>query len=272
MNRPTAGSTETPTYNRAMTERNGDGFPNQTLFEPIAAGRISAMIVDQVRELIRSGRLVAGDRLPSERELAEQFGVSRVTVRDALRSLEATGLLEIKVGANGGAILRAPSSADAGRGMSDMLLMAVLSAEEVAEARLMLELNTVMLAVRRAEAADIEELRAICERSAQLLTDGEYDVHLSWDFHERLAGATHNPAIELIHRSFRGPLSMARARAREPASVAHRRTVEEHTELVDAIEARDEEHARSVLARHLVRATKLEDRLGALGIPGLSSG
>jgi GntR family transcriptional repressor for pyruvate dehydrogenase complex len=243
--------------------------PDRDLFEPVTTARISSAIVVQVRELIRSGRLAAGDRLPSERELAEQFGVSRVTVRDALRSLEAVGLLQIKVGANGGAFLRAPSSADAGRGMSDMLLMAQLSPEDVAEARLVLELNTVMLAVRRAEAEDIEALRAICERSASLLAGGEYDVHLSWDFHERLAGATHNPALEMIHHSFRGPLSMARARAREPASVAHRRTVEEHTQLVDALEARDLERARAVMAHHLIRATNLEDRLASLGIPGL---
>ena len=254
-----------------MSDARSDVSSDRALFEPVATGRISKMIVDQVRELIRSGRLVAGDRLPSERELAEQFGVSRVTVRDGLRSLEAMGLLDVKVGANGGAFLRAPSSDDAGRGMSDMLLMAELSPEEIAEARLMLELNTVILAVRRAEPEDIQALRAICERSAELLVEGEYDVHLSWDFHERLARATHNAAIAMIHRSFRGPLSMARARAREPASVAHRRTVKEHTELVDALEARDAERARSVLAHHLVRATNLEDRLGSLGIPGLPS-
>lgn len=252
-----------------MSDVTSDASPDRDLFEPVATARISSAIVDQVRELIRSGRLAAGDRLPSERELAEQFGVSRVTVRDALRSLEAVGLLQIKVGANGGAFLRAPSSADAGRGMSDMLLMAQLSPEDVAEARLMLELNTVMLAVRRAEPKDIEALRTICERSAALLGEGEYDVHLSWDFHDRLAGATHNAAIEMIHRAFRGPLSMARARAREPASVAHQRTVEEHTELVDALEAGDMERARAVMAHHLVRATNLEDRLSSLGIPGL---
>jgi GntR family transcriptional regulator, transcriptional repressor for pyruvate dehydrogenase complex len=254
---------------KAVSGLGSDTSSDRDLFEPIATARISSAIVDQVRELIRSGRLAAGDRLPSERELAEQFGVSRVTVRDALRSLEAVGLLTIKVGANGGAFLRAPSIADAGRGMSDMLLMAQLSPEDVAEARLMLEINTVMLAVRRAEQEDIDELRTICERSAALMADGEYDVHLSWDFHERLARATHNPAIEMIHHAFRGPLSMARARAREPASVAHRRTVQEHTELVDALEARDVERARVVLAHHLVRATNLEDRLGSLGIPGL---
>ena len=252
-----------------VSDAEPEALPERELFEPVATARISSAIVDQVRELIRSGRLSAGDRLPSERELAEQFGVSRVTVRDALRSLEAVGLLRIKVGANGGAFLRAPSSADAGRGMSDMLLMAQLSPEDVAEARLMLELNTVMLAVRRADANDIRALRAICERSASLLADGEYDVHLSWDFHERLAGATHNPALAMIHHSFRGPLSMARARAREPASVAHRRSVEEHTQLVDALEARDLERARAVMAHHLVRATNLEDRLESLGIPGL---
>lgn len=240
------------------------------LFSPVIAGRISGMIVEQVRELIRQGRLVVGDRLPSERELADQFGVSRVTVRDALRALEATGLLEIKVGANGGAFLRAPSSTVAAQGMSDMLLMSALTPEEVAEARLMLELNTVVLAVRRADETDVAELRQICERAAAMLRDDEYDVHNSWDFHERLARATHNAAIELITRSFRGPLSMARVRARESASVAHRATVSEHTDIVDAIEDRDADRARATMAHHLIRATDLERRLAGIDVAGVT--
>ncbi|HWO70094.1 MAG TPA: FadR/GntR family transcriptional regulator [Actinomycetota bacterium] len=243
----------------------------EDLFSPISSGRISGLIVEQIRALIREGKLAPGDRLPSERDLAEQFGVSRVTVRDALRALEATGLVEIKVGAGGGAFLRPPSSDLIGQGMADMLLMSALTPEEVAEARLMLELNTVVLAVHRATEEDLEALRRICERSEELLRAGEYDVHLSWDFHERLAKATHNPAIELITRSFRGPLSMARARAREAANVAHARTVREHAELVAAIEARDVDRARAVLASHLVRATNLEERLGSMGIPGIPS-
>ena len=241
----------------------------EDLFSPITPGRISGMIVEQIRSLIRDGRLTPGDRLPSERELAEQFGVSRVTVRDALRALEASGLVAIKVGASGGAFLRAPSSDIAGQGMTDMMLMSGLDAEEVAEARLMLELNTVVLAVHRATDDDIEELRSICARAEDLLEDGQYDVHLSWDFHDRIARATQNPAIELITRSFRGPLSLARSRAREGASVAHERTVREHIDLVDAIEARDVDRARAVLSRHVVRATNLEERLGSLGFPGI---
>jgi DNA-binding FadR family transcriptional regulator len=252
-----------------VSEPEQDRSNVEELFSRITPGRISGMIVEQIRALIQEGRLASGDRLPSERDLAERFGVSRVTVRDALRALEATGLVEIKVGANGGAFLRAPTSDVAGRGMADMILMSALSPEEVAEARLLLELNTVILAVHRATEADIAELRALCARSAELVAAGEYDVHLSWDFHKRLAGATHNPAIELITGSFRGPLSMARARAREPANVAHRRTVAEHTELVEAIESRDEERASRVLAAHLVRATNLAERLGTMGIPGV---
>ena len=64
---------------------------------------------------------------------------------------------------------------------------------------------------------------------------------------------------------------MARARAREAANVAHARTVREHAELVAAIEARDVDRARAVLASHLVRATNLEERLGSMGIPGIPS-
>jgi GntR family transcriptional regulator, transcriptional repressor for pyruvate dehydrogenase complex len=239
------------------------------LFSPVTPGRISGLIVEQIRSLIREGRLSPGDRLPSERDLAEQFGVSRVTVRDALRALEATGLVEVKVGAGGGGFLRAPSSDVAGQGMSDMLLMAALSPDEVAEARLMFELDTVGLAARRATPADLAELRDICERSAELLKAGAYDVHLSWDFHDRLARATHNAAIELITRSFRGPLSMARARAREPSKLANRRTVAEHTSIVDALEAGDSERARAVLSAHLIRATNLEQRLAGMGLTGI---
>ena len=146
-----------------MAEPGGGGA--EDLFTPVTSGRITSAIVDQVRSMIAGGELSPGDRLPSERELADQFGVSRVTVRDALRSLEAAGLLDIRVGATGGAFLRVPSNAVAARGMSDMLLMSALTPEQVAEARLMLESNTVLLAVHRATGEDVADLRAICRRS-----------------------------------------------------------------------------------------------------------
>src|SRR5947208_2585064 len=120
-----------------------------SLFEPVLVARASSAIADQIRGAIVSGRVPPGDRLPPERELAEQFGVSRVTVRDALRSLEAMGLLEVKVGARGGAFVTAPSGSIMGQTMSDMMMMSALTPEDVVEARLVIELGTVTLACAR---------------------------------------------------------------------------------------------------------------------------
>src|SRR5919201_5810973 len=123
---------------------------SQGLFAPVAVARASSAIADQIRTAIVTGQLGQGDRLPPERELAEQFGVSRVTVRDALRGLEAMGLIDVRVGARGGAFVTAPTGAVVGQTMSDMLLMQAVSPEDIVEARLIVELGTVTLATARA--------------------------------------------------------------------------------------------------------------------------
>src|ERR687883_979020 len=106
------------------------------LFAPVSVARASTSIADQIRQAIVTGRLNEGERLPPERELAEQFGVSRVTVRDALRGLEAMGLIEVRVGARGGAFVTVPSGSLVGQTMSDMMLMSAVTPDEIVEARL----------------------------------------------------------------------------------------------------------------------------------------
>src|SRR5215212_8841337 len=103
------------------------------MFAPVAVTRASASIADQIRKAIVGGRLREGARLSPERELAEQFGVSRVTVRDALRSLEAAGLVEVRVGARGGAFVTVPTHSIVSQTMSDMLMMSAISPEDVVE-------------------------------------------------------------------------------------------------------------------------------------------
>src|ERR671915_91388 len=136
------------------------------LFNPVNDRRISELIVDQVRLLIRQQQLNPGDRLPAERELCDRFGVSRVTVREALRVLEANGLVEIRVGARGGAFVTAPSSRMVGEGIADLISMSSLSAMEVTEARIVFELGLVPLVCQRATDEDIAALYEICDRSA----------------------------------------------------------------------------------------------------------
>src|SRR5215213_3026945 len=173
------------------SDRASDG-----LFVPVAVTRASSAIVDQIRTAIVTGRVKQGQRLPPERELAVQFGVSRVTVRDALRALEATGLVEIRVGARGGAFVSAPTGSIVGQAMSDMMRMSAVSAEDVVEARLVVELGTVTLACTRATDADLDRLRALADQARVALDAGTYTRELSWEFHALLAETAQNAAIE----------------------------------------------------------------------------
>ena len=146
----------------------------ESIFVPVAVTRASSAIADQIRSAIVSGRLPQGERLPPERELAAQFGVSRVTVRDALRALEATGLVEIRVGARGGAFVRAPSGSLVAQAMTDMMLMSEAGTEDVVEARLIVELGTVTLACARATDQDLERLAELMQQGEAELAAGTY--------------------------------------------------------------------------------------------------
>ena len=79
------------------------------MFQRVRVGKVSEEVVKQVQEAIFGGLLEPGDRLPPERELAEQFGLSRMSVRLALHTLESSGLVEIRVGSSGGAFIREPN-------------------------------------------------------------------------------------------------------------------------------------------------------------------
>lgn len=214
------------------------------------------MIVDQVRLLIRQGQLTAGDRLPSERELCERFGVSRVTVREALRVLEASGLVEIRVGARGGAFVSVPSSQRVGEGIADLITLASLEAMEVTEARMVFELGIVPLVCERATDEDIADLYEICDRSEAALKGNEYPLTLSAEWHTRYAKAAHNRAILMLVESLHGPLLMSLEKARHVAPMHGRRGVEEHRALVDAIVARNPARASELMSTHLHRTAE----------------
>jgi DNA-binding FadR family transcriptional regulator len=233
------------------------------MFAPVAVARASSAIAEQIRGAMVSGRLKAGDRLSPERVLAEQFGVSRVTVRDALRSLEALGLIEVKVGARGGAFVTAPNGSKVAQTMSDMMLMAATTPEDIVEARLIVELGTVSLACARATDEDLADLRELSDRAEAALASGTYTRELSWDFHALLARAAHNGAVDGLTQSFRSSLSMHPLRVRE-GSRAYERTVAEHRSILDALARRDGTSARREMAEHLLRGTLHQDRSKAL--------
>lgn len=220
------------------------------LFEPMPTARTSAAIVGQLRTLIRRGHLPVGSRLPAERDLCEQLGVSRLSVREALRALESSGLVEIRLGSHGGAFVTVPTIGSAGQGLTDLLSVSGLSAANVTEARTLYESGVVLpLAAERADAADLRDLRTLCDDEERARDQGSYGVAVSFAFHLRLAVAAHNPAVSMIMESFREAILMSMREAHHEGNQG----AQEHRAVVDAIERRDAASARSILAGHLRR-------------------
>jgi len=223
------------------------------LFSKVSVGRMSEVIVEKIRDLMRDGQLRPGDRLPPERELCERFGVSRVTMREALRMLESAGLVEIRVGARGGAFVTAPSSNRVGEGLADLLTLSVISAADVTEVRLILEVGIVPLVCERATDDDLIALQKICERSEEALRAGEYSMDMSLEFHTAVAQATHNPALVMLVESFRGPILMSLQQAKDAAPEMGDLGTKEHEQFIEAVRRRDAAQASRIMREHLAR-------------------
>src|SRR3954470_4839077 len=127
-------------------------------FSPARRLRMLDDVFVQIRDAILAGEVGEGQRLPNERDLAERFAVGRPTVREALRSLEALGIVEIRAGRAGGAFAARPSEATLGSALSTLVSLRGASAQELAEFRLGFEAETAWWAARRADGSDVDEL------------------------------------------------------------------------------------------------------------------
>ena len=119
------------------------------MFKPIQSERVSNFVVDQIKEAVFRKRLKAGDKLPSERQLMDEFKTSRVTIREALKILEQFGILEIKRGMDGGAFIRDPNTKFVNNFLQDIFSMGKIKIPDLTEARLAVEPFSVKLAADR---------------------------------------------------------------------------------------------------------------------------
>jgi len=241
------------------------------MFIPVRPARASHDIVHQIKDQIFSGRIPAGNRLPSENELCEQFGVSRTTVRDALRVLESQGFVEIKVGAGGGAFVSEPRHETVSESLSNMLKMNSMTIEELAEARMVIETSIAALAAKRATAKDIAAIEeAIAEaRAGKRSGDPHFTPH-SVSFHVALAQAAKNQVLLFTVNSFRS-LFYETIEKLIPDPDMQDRAIDDHQKILDAIKARDADKAERIMRAHLgyfkTRAARLNASHPALIAP-----
>jgi DNA-binding FadR family transcriptional regulator len=219
-----------------------------SLIVPRTADSAADVIAAQLGQQILDGSLVTGDRLPPERRLAESFSASRGTVREALRSLSARGLVTRRVG-SGTFVTYQPETAETD-------VSEITSPLELVEVRRAIEPQMVRLAVRNATARDMGALsRALADMEET--TDPERFSAADEAFHLCLAEATHNPLIIEIYRR----INHVRAHAQwnsikdkilTPTQIAAYNA--EHRALLAAVSHRDADHAVEIIEAHMGRA------------------
>jgi DNA-binding FadR family transcriptional regulator len=218
-------------------------------FTPVRQARASGEIVQQIERAIFAGELHPGDRLESERELAEQFSVSRITVRDALRVLEARGLIRVKVGATGGAFVSETNLDHVVGSISTMIALRKMTLSELAEARTVVETATAQLAAQRADATAIARLTEMVERGRKVVREQLPHTEASMDFHVALAEAADNELLSATVRAYRDLLIQTLHDMRDVRSA--RATQKAHEDILEAIRARDGEATRRLMLEHL---------------------
>lgn len=221
-------------------------------FKPIKPQKISAQIAEQIRKSIMSGEFIPGDRLPPERELAEMFGVSRPSVREALNILGASGLVEVLQG--GGTTVKSLMEQGSGNTLSDMIRVEQERALDVIEVRKCMESWTAYYAAQRALPEDLRRMEKIIDGMRQNLETLQPSEDLDANFHIVVARATHNVVwLHLMQNIFDAMKEFQRGvwRAVYLTEEDQKQLFKHHQSVYQAINNRDAEGARTLMLEHL---------------------
>jgi GntR family transcriptional repressor for pyruvate dehydrogenase complex len=208
-------------------------------------------VTGEIERLIIAGRLRAGARLPSERELSEQFGVSRTVVREAVRGLAARGLLEVRPGS--GTTIRSPSAESIARSMTLFLCAGQpdLDYARVHEIRRVLEIEIAGLAAGRRTDDDLARLDAILGEMATVPLDRDGFARNDVAFHSALAAATQNPLFPMLLDSIVETMLQVRRMGFDvPGAVPN--ALRFHRAIYEQVRAGDPTGAREAMRVHLL--------------------
>lgn len=175
-----------------------------TIFKEYQYRRASTDIADLIKTAILSDKFKAGDKLPAERNLATQFQVGRMTIREALRTLETKGLIAIRKGSSGGAFVQPAPPTQMAEMIIDNLQLEGVTFEEVAESRVVLERSIVKYAIERATPEDLKEIEKNIEDTKKLVANPSPEeahdfTRKSIEFHHLLAKAAHITPLLMFH-------------------------------------------------------------------------
>lgn len=228
---------------------------NQELFTPYVPTRAFDEVADRIKSVILTRRLKPGERLPSERRLAEQFNVGRLTIREALRTLESKGLISIKKGSGGGSFVGSKSWGAVASIIKDSFILEGLTSEQITEARIALECATIESAIIHCDDEDLERINSHVSGLEKNVGQGRLDpefVSKMLRFHLLIAEASHNPAFLMFMRAiFEWALSRPLLKTWTPPEDVRKRAVRSFRNIHQAIREKDIRLAQTLIREYI---------------------
>jgi GntR family transcriptional repressor for pyruvate dehydrogenase complex len=227
------------------------------MFDSVKSNKVSQNITDQIRNAIFDGRLKPGDKLPSERELIGNFKVSKATLREALRSLEVLGFLEMKKGVSGGAFVTEVDMTKAKDSFTNFLLFKNLSLKDLSEVRLLLEPYIAEKATLSITQEDLDRLKKLIKESEQAIkNDIAFESRKDEiEFHRIIASITGNPILMFI-LDFVENLLIDTKGILKPGKEFSNKVLRAHKRIYHALLEKNIKRVREEMVRHIREVEK----------------
>ena len=212
--------------------------------------RISKNIVEQIHSAILKGALKPGDRLPPEKELAEKFNVSKASLREAFRTLEALGLLEVRQGVTGGAFVREVDLETARNSVLNYIFFQNPGFGEFTQLRALLEPQMAEIAARNFTQANLADLAKNLQETEAKLNAGAFFYDLDLDFHHQISAAADNLLICFVIDTLKSAIVNIKLEL-QPDQDSVEKMYQAHKRIYEAIRDRNPESARAEMLRHI---------------------
>ena len=222
---------------------------SQPSWAPVRANSVANQIVTQVRDALFAGKLCSGDLIGSEKHLAQKFDVSRITVRDALRTLETMGIIEIKVGAGGGARIANGNLDHFSDALAIQFKLAGVTEHEILDMQLAIESTAIELAALNRTEKDLECLLGLLDQASLVLDDPVEFTKLGQMFHLAIVESSGNRALVAQFKSLRHVIWPNGAKRAKREIAEHAFQV--HQKLFNMIKEGEAETARKLMVAHL---------------------
>lgn len=234
------------------------------LFRKAKQSRIFQDVVEQIQAAILDGRIKPGDKLPAERELGEIFETSRGTLREALRVLEQKGLIDIRLGVGGGAIVKDPGGEQITESLAMLIRSQKISLHHLAEFREGVESIVAGMAAKRATADDIEHLRDLLSRAETYWKAGveRFSEFMRVDekMHMALASISGNPVYEVILRTVHDNIHIYYDRFLPSGMDQMGENFQDLKQLVDAVAVGHAERAAELAGNHVRKFNRFMEK------------